>query len=132
MDEDEVRAAAATLVAAFGEHRVEDYFDCFASDATFVFHTTAEVLASREEYRRLWRRWEDADGFRVLGCESLDGHVQMLGDVAVFTHRVRTRVRTREGTQELHERETIAFQRTAGGWAAVHEHLSPVPDAATS
>ena len=57
---DEVLAAARHLVQAFGRHDTAAYFDCFAPDATFIFHTTAARLASRDEYQRLWRQWEDA------------------------------------------------------------------------
>jgi ketosteroid isomerase-like protein len=55
--------------------------------------------------------------------------VQVLGDVAVFTHRVATRVVLDGAEQDLDERETIVFSRAvdegAGRWTAVHEHLSP-------
>ncbi len=127
-DPEEVRAAAAALVAAFGAHDVDGYFGSFAPEATFLFHTTPGLLESRAAYEAEWRSWE-ADGFRVLGCESLDGGVQTLTrDVAVFTHRVRTRVRTAAGEDELAERETIVFRRDAGGrWLGVHEHLSAEP-----
>ena len=36
---EEVRAAAAHLVAAFGRHDTAAYFDCFAPEATFIFYT---------------------------------------------------------------------------------------------
>ncbi len=122
---DEVTAAAAALVAGFGAHRTRDYFAGFDPDATFVFHTHTERLESRAAYEALWAEWE-ATGFRVEGCTSYDGRVDLLDDeVAVFTHRVRTRL---AGEPEpLEERETIVFRRGAdGGWLAVHEHLSPV------
>jgi hypothetical protein len=55
--------------------------------------------------------------------------VQVLGDVAVFTHRVATRVVLDAAEQDLDERETIVFTRAgdpeSDGWLAVHEHLSP-------
>ena len=35
---DEVLAAARHLVQAFGRHDTAAYFDCFAPDATFIFH----------------------------------------------------------------------------------------------
>lgn len=125
---DEVRAASAALVAAFGAHDVAGYFGAFAPDATFLFYTTPRVIGSRAEYEEEWRSWE-ADGFRVLGCESRDGEVRMLtDDVAVFTHRVRTRVRMGGEAQQLAERETIVLRREADGrWLGVHEHLSAEP-----
>jgi len=124
----EVREAAAALVAAFGAHDVAGYFGSFAPDATFLFYTTPRRLGSRAAYEEEWRAWE-GDGFRVLGCESLEGEVQLLtDDVAAFTHRVRTRVRTAGGVQDLAERETIVFRREADGrWLGVHEHLSAEP-----
>jgi uncharacterized protein (TIGR02246 family) len=128
---EEVLAAAAQLVRAFGSGDVDGYFGCFAEDATFVFHSTPEVLESRVAYREEWASWERADGFRVLECRSSEQRVQDLGDVAVFTHRVRTRVHAAGEEAELHERETIVFRRTGDGrWLAVHEHLSPDPAAA--
>lgn len=120
----EVHAAAQKLVAAFAGHDTEQYFQAFAPDATFVFHNVPGRLDSRAAYRALWNNWE-ADGFRVLSCESSEQHVQCMGDVAIFMHSVSTRVRF--GTQETHsqERETIVFKRDgSNGWLAVHEHLS--------
>ncbi len=126
-DEQQVRQAAAALVAAFGEGRVEDYFACFTPGATFLFHTTPRRLETLAGYRALWARWEADDGFRVRACESTRGLVQLLGDVAVFLHDVRTEVEADGVGTTLLERETIVFARGADGWRAVHEHLSPVP-----
>ncbi|MFD6552441.1 nuclear transport factor 2 family protein [Streptomyces sp. NPDC058398] len=122
----DVRDAADALVAAFAEGRLDDYFGAFAPDATFVFHTTPERLGSTAEYRALWQRWAEQDGFRVLGCTSSARLVQPFGDTAVFSHDVETRVATHAGEETVHERETIVFARSAdGAWLAVHEHLSP-------
>jgi hypothetical protein len=128
--EAEVLAAAAALVGAFGEGRVEDYFACFAPEATFVFHAEPERLASLAAYHSLWERSEREDGFRVMDCISSNGWVSALGeDGAVFAHDVDTRVATRAGLQELAERETIVFARRGRRWVAVHEHLSVRPPA---
>ena len=124
----EVRRAAEVLVSAFGRGELEAYFACFAADATFLFHTTDRLLTSTEDYRREWARWAAEDGFRVLGCTTTDPVLQVLGDTAVLTHRVRTTVATHQGEDVLHERETIVFARRQDGrWLAVHEHLSPAP-----
>jgi ketosteroid isomerase-like protein len=121
-----VADAAARLVAAFGEGRVNDYFDCFAADASFVFYTTPERLESRAAYRSLWHRWESEDGFRVLECESSNPLITPVGDdAAVFVHDVATVVATNAGEERLAERETIVFAWRDGAWLAVHEHLSP-------
>ena len=134
--EQEVLDAATGLVDAFSRHDVVAYFAAFRPDATFCFHSHPEPLGSRAAYEALWRSWEEG-GFRVLGCTSTEQHVQLLGGedgdgprVAVFTHRVSTRVRpaTDEPEEVLDERETIVFARGSGSWQAVHEHLSPVPD----
>jgi ketosteroid isomerase-like protein len=127
--EEEVRRAGEALVTAFGTGDLDAYFDCFADDATFLFHTTDRLLRSTEEYRREWARWADEDGFRVLGCSTDGTVVQVLGETAVFTHRVRTTVSTHAGTEELRERETIVFARRDGRWLGVHEHLSVDPGA---
>ncbi|MFE9600226.1 nuclear transport factor 2 family protein [Streptomyces hokutonensis] len=121
----EVRAAADALVAAFAEGRLDDYFGAFAPDASFVFHTTPQRLGSTAEYRALWQRWVDEDGFRVLGCTSSAQLIQPFGDTAVFSHDVETRIATHSGEETVQERETIVFARADdGGWVAAHEHLS--------
>lgn len=124
----EVLNTAKELVQAFGSHDQERYFAFFESDATFIFHTTPTVVHSRAEYEALWRSWESDDGFRVLCCNSSDPHVRVVGEVAVFTHDVMTRIRTHDVQAELRGRETIVFRRGARGWVAIHEHLSPAPD----
>lgn len=125
--EDQVLEAADRLVAAFGEGRVDDYFACFHPRATFVFYTAERRLESAAEWRELWDSLVREEGFEVLECLSNRRRVQELGDTAVFTHDVETRVSTLAGGEEtLHERETIVFARqAAGNWLAVHEHLSP-------
>ncbi len=124
--ERQVLQAADRLVAAFGGGRVDDYFACFHPEATFVFYTTDHRLESSAAWRELWGSLEREEGFRVLECHSSARRVQDLGESAVFTHDVETRVSTRAGEETLRERETIVFARqTDGGWLAVHEHLSP-------
>ncbi|MGW6522900.1 nuclear transport factor 2 family protein [Streptomyces sp. NPDC054962] len=121
----EIQAAADALVAAFAEGRLDDYFGAFASEATFVFHTTPQRLGSTAEYRALWQQWVEQDGFRILGCTSSAQLIQPFGDTAVFSHDVETQVATDTAEETLHERETIVFARTGvGRWTAVHEHLS--------
>jgi ketosteroid isomerase-like protein len=126
-DQRDVLTAADTLVEAFARSDAKGYFACFDTDATFVFHTSVGRLESRAEYQAEWDRWEREDGFRVLDCASSERRVQLLGDVAVFTHTVRTTVATHAGQEALHERETIILRRATAGWLAVHEHLSPHP-----
>ena len=124
----EVRSAAQHLIDAFGAHHRDEYFACFAPDATFIFYTTPSVLGSRAAFEAEWDRWEREDGFRVLECGSRDQSIQMAGDVAIFTHRVATRLRSQGEEISSDERETIVFQRNADGrWLAIHEHLSPTP-----
>ena len=127
--ESEVRSAVAELVAAFGEGRLDDYFGCFAADATFVFYTTPVRLMSVDEYRQLWAQWVEDDGFRVVSCRTSETNVQLFGEVAVISHSVETRIATNDGEDTLHERETIVMQRGPDGrWLGVHEHLSPAPE----
>ena len=123
----EVSAAAAAIVDAFGRHEPKKYFSHFAPDATFVFHTTLKRLNTRAEYEAEWATWEKEDGFRVRSCKSSDQRVQILGNVAVFTHSVQTELSTKQGPSTVQERETIVFHRRGGKWVAVHEHLSPLP-----
>ena len=125
-DAEAVRRAAQTLVAAFGRGDLDAYFACFAADATFLFHSTDELLPSTADYRAEWARREDDQDFGVLDCTTSDTDVRLHGNTAVLTHRVRTTVRASGATSVLHERETIVFRRQDDGrWLAVHEHLSP-------
>ncbi len=123
----EVRAAATKLVEAFSRHDTAAYFAAFAPAATFIFHSTSEVLESRDAYRSLWSTWE-SEGFHVLECISTNADARMLGDdVGVFFHDVATTVDMAGERLESHERETIIFQRVGDAWLAVHEHLSVDP-----
>ncbi|ACR31859.1 nuclear transport factor 2 family protein [Burkholderia glumae] len=129
--EQQVLAAADALIDAFGRHDSTAYFAAFAPEATFVFHHVDTLLESRNAYRRRWREWERDEGFAVLACESRERAVQQVGgDAAIFTHAVRTTLRTRAGEVRLDERETIVFARRGERWLAIHEHLSPLPAAA--
>lgn len=133
--EAEVRAAAADLVAAFAAHDTDRYFAAFAEDATFLFPTQPGLLATRTAYEAAWRAWE-LDGFRVLGCRTDDTEVRVVADgLAVLTHRVHTRLATRNAAagaepdaDDVRERETVVFRRSPDGrWLVVHEHLSHQP-----
>ncbi len=124
---EQARRAACQIVEAFGSHNVASYFAGFDSDASFVFYTEPRILGSRREYEAAWRTWE-ADGFHVLSCRSEEVDVRLIAeDVAVMTHRVRTRL---VGVaDELRERETIILRRGSDGrWLGIHEHLSPEPE----
>ena len=128
--ERQILEAADRLVEAFSGGRVDEYFACFHPRATFVFYTTDRRLESTVEWRELWDSLERDEGFRVLECRSRRRRVQDLGETAVFTHDVETRVSTNAGEEILHERETIVFARgEERGWLAVHEHLSPAAEA---
>ncbi|MBI3648854.1 MAG: nuclear transport factor 2 family protein [Actinobacteria bacterium] len=128
--EQEVREALERLVAAFGEGRLDDYFACFHPQSSFVFHTSERRLGSRAEYRKEWDRWVAEDGFEILGCRTSDTHVQVWGEVGVITHSVQTRQSAGGEASTVRERETIVFAKQPDGrWLAVHEHLSPAPEA---
>ncbi len=125
--EHDVKAAAASVVAAFGSHNSDTYFSLFAASATFLFHNAPALLGSRAEYEAEWATWE-TEGFKVLGCQSSNGRVDVLNDTtAVFTHTVRTQLADGDGQIETGERETIVFQCIDGQWLGVHEHLSVDP-----
>ena len=123
--------AVSRLVDAFGRGRLDDYFAAFHPECTFVFHTTDRRLLSVADYRALWEEWVREDGLEVLDCRTSDTLVQLLGDVAVVTHTVETRVRARDQESTLNERETIVLARQDDGrWLGVHEHLSPLQSGA--
>lgn len=131
--QNEALAAAEEIVQAFGSHDPGRYFSLFEPEATFLFHGSARLLGSRAEYESEWAAWE-RDGFHVLACASSERRADVIADgVAVFTHRVATRVRDSQGEHELSERETIVLRRADDGhWRGVHEHLSPAPRPALS
>ncbi len=125
---EEVRQATERIVSAYGNHRTDEYFSCFHPEATFVFYNVPGRLESRDAFRKEWERWEREDGLHVLQCTSTERLVQPLGNVAVVSHRLLTRLRTHQGEETLRERETIVFARQEdGSWLVVHEHLSPDP-----
>jgi ketosteroid isomerase-like protein len=124
---EEVLTTARELVAAFGRHDPDAYFPFFAQDASFVFYTHPDMLASRAEWEELWVTWEKDFGFRVHSCKSHDGVVEMVAeDVAVVRHRVVSDISFDGSRDILTERETIVFAYRDGNWLAVHEHLSPL------
>ncbi len=124
IDEQSVLDAARALTAAFGAHDTITYFSMFADDASLSFHNVSRIMTSRAEYEAEWATWE-ADGFQVLSCRSHGGRAQVIGDVAVYTHRVTTQLKDGDGVAESFERETIVFNRADGDrWLVVHEHLS--------
>lgn len=123
--QDAVLAAADNLVDAFSKHDRERYFASFSKDASFIFHNLDRPLRDRAAYEAEWALWEERDGFKVLSCHSSDRHLQMFGNVAVFTHGVETQAEFGGEAVTSHERETIVFERQQDGrWLAVHEHLS--------
>lgn len=127
--EHQVTAAAEAIVAAFGATNTEQYFAGFAPEASFIFHTDAERLNSRAEYETLWASWL-ADGWRVLSCESSNPLVQVFPGGAVFSHDVATAIEVGGERDAYTERETIVFRvGDDGELLAVHEHLSPTPEA---
>ena len=121
-----VTAAADRLLVAFSSNDRETYFACFAPNATFLFHTSPELLGTRADYEQEWAAWE-ADGFHVDGCDTSDRRIDVVAPgVAILTHRVRTRLAGVPNVQR--ERESIVFARTTDGtWLVVHEHLSADP-----
>ncbi len=123
-----VLAAVDALVAAFGSHDSKAYFDAFSPEATFIFYNLDRALANRDEYEAEWALWERRDGFKVTGCRSTERSIQILGEVAIFTHLVETELLLAGEPVINHERETIVFAKQADDrWLAVHEHLSALP-----
>ena len=132
-----VLAAASAIVDAFAATDTQRYFAAFALGATFVFHTEPERLPDRAAYERLWADWVEG-GWHVVSCTSSDPLVQVFPGGAVFTHTVDTTVETGDGPESYRERETIVFRLvptvddSPSRLIAVHEHLSPMPQAAAS
>jgi ketosteroid isomerase-like protein len=112
---------------AFGRHDVDEYFSCFAEDATFVFYSTPERLESKAAFEAEWKRWEAEYGYHVLSCVASGRRVQIVtDDVGLVSHSLTTRVSTKSGEEVLEERETMVLRKDqAGGWQCVHEHVSP-------
>jgi ketosteroid isomerase-like protein len=119
---------AAHLVSCFAQHDFDKYFECFADDAVFIFHTSNNVLRNKAEYQKEWKKWEQEWGFKVESCKSTNQIVQLFNDVAIFSHTVDTTLNTSDGKKSFTERETIVFQFQNDKWIAVHEHLSPMPE----
>ncbi|MFZ9702266.1 MAG: YybH family protein [Candidatus Nanopelagicales bacterium] len=127
-NEQGVLQQAAHLVSCFAQHDFDKYFECFADDAVFIFHTSNNVLRNKAEYQKEWKKWEQEWGFKVESCKSTNQLVQLFNDVAIFSHTVDTTLNTSAGKKSFTERETIVFQFQNDKWIAVHEHLSPMPE----
>ena len=127
-NEQGVLQQAAHLVSCFAQHDFDKYFECFADDAVFIFHTSNNVLRNKAEYQKEWKKWEQEWGFKVESCKSTNQIVQLFNDVAIFSHTVDTTLNTNDGKKSFTERETIVFQFQNDKWIAVHEHLSPMPE----
>lgn len=124
---EDVKRAAAELVAHFGASHVFEYFQCFRESADFIFYTHTERLPTRKAYQDLWRSWEEGIDFKVLSCISTEQSVYLVrNDVAIFSHNVCTSISTVDGQSTVLERETIVFELVSGRWLAIHEHLSPI------
>ncbi|MFT4265513.1 MAG: nuclear transport factor 2 family protein [Nocardioides sp.] len=121
---DAVLVAARRLVEAFARTDTAAYFACFHPRATFLFHTEPALLESRAAYERLWASWI-GEGWQVVSCASSDPHVVVVGETAVFSHRVHTVTRVGSETTSTVERESIVFAAQGDSVVAVHEHLSP-------
>jgi ketosteroid isomerase-like protein len=126
----QVLAAASHLLGVFGENRVEDYFACFTTDATFIFHGLDHRLASIAEYRAAWTGWVRDLHLRILGASSQQQTVDFIAPgVALFTHSVQVKASTKNGIEQRRERETVVFVRQPDDrWLGVHEHLSKDPN----
>ena len=125
----QVIEVSRSIVSAFGADDPGTYFEYFDPAATFIFHSSPNRLQSRAEYQQEWALWRRDMDFHVRACTSSDQRVQLIGDIAILTHHVRTEITTTSGQETLHERETIVFHRRGDEWLAVHEHLSPLPEA---
>ncbi len=124
-DRQDVMTAVNKLITAFSNNDTANYFAAFSAQATFLFHNLDRVLMSRAEYQTEWQSWEDQHQFRIINCKSSAVHLQMFGEVAVFTHQVLTNINFDSDVVSNRERETIVFARhDSGAWLGVHEHLS--------
>lgn len=119
----QVREAYDQLMNAFVSGDSDKYFACFHEDASFLF-PGEPLLEPRSAYRSSWLRWQD-EGVRFSGVVADDVRVRVFGDTAVVTHRIKTTVHAGGESTVDRERESIIFTRTAEGWLAIHEHLSP-------
>lgn len=124
-----VQSAADALVAAFFRHDRDAYFAAFTPDASFIFHNLPERVDGRDAYLAHWRQWEDAHGLRIEGGDSAEPAVVVHGAMAVFTHRMSTRLTFDGHAETRRERETLVFRKDAksGRWLALHCHLSLDP-----
>jgi hypothetical protein len=122
--EAEALAAAIALLDAFAANDRDGYFACFAPGASFLFHTMPHLLPNRAAYEAEYDAWVRDAGFKVLAFQSGDQTIALHGDTAVFTHASTTTQVFNGETVTLNERETIVFQKIAGKFLGIHEHLA--------
>ena len=124
-----VQSAADDVVGAFPRHDRDAYSAALAPDASFIFHNLPERLDSRDAYLARWRRQgEEAHGLHIEGGDSSEPAVVTHGSMAVFSHRMTTRLQFDGHSETRRERETLAFGKNKSGrWLALHRHLSLDP-----
>src|SRR4051794_41335581 len=129
LDEADALSALDALVEAFSRTDTTAYFACLAPEATFLFHSEPEVIAGRAAYRTLWDSWVTG-GWRVVGCESSDRRVQLLGGAAGLPHPGRATIRPPRGGGRRRGRGTRRRGRGGGAGArggAGRPSLPPPP-----
>ncbi|TQK17642.1 ketosteroid isomerase-like protein [Microbacterium sp. SLBN-154] len=128
MVEAHIRAKLAGLSEAFASNDVEAYLAGFHEEATFQFHYSPRLVDGRDEYRRLWREWEQNDGFRILRSVTSDLTIRISSSVCVVVQSLDMTYAVGDRVIPSAERQTLVFAQDAG-WLAIHEHNSPRPEA---
>ena len=101
-----------------------------AKGARFVLASTSEVYGDPLVHPQHEEYWGNVNPIGVRGVyDEAKRYAESITMAYHRHHRVDTRIATHQGEAELHERETIVFRRDDGRWSAIHEHLSPLPEA---
>ncbi len=117
--------AIEKLISSFSKYDKKEYFSAFSNDATFLFYNQERLLTSKAEYEAQWSKWEREGQFEVLSCSSSNRNLQVIDNVAIFTHWISIEVGFESGNDISNERETIVLHKNDSGcWLAVHLHLS--------
>jgi ketosteroid isomerase-like protein len=125
---DEVRAACAAWIAGV---RALD-FDAMEGlwDAEFD-----GLVYQPEEYDSPFTRWEEILAYwrnvpavveSIPEWREIDGHIAIIGEVAVVYSKLMTSIRIRDVAKPFDGelRCSLALRRTASGWGLIHYHES--------
>src|SRR5712671_3270296 len=112
-----VRILLERFLRSVNASDIEAFLDCFATDATAFFPTTAARRVGIAEIRQA------VQPAFALGPRNPPAH---LGDLVITVDGDRSIASFDSSNGTMHSRRTLVLRRRAGAWKIVHLHASNV------